>query len=228
MQSALNQEGGLKNKDSRYARFLEYDISGRTPVYRAEYVVPEPFYPDGSKVAHQSEIHYLSPTQFLILARDSNAGRGQGNSTMSVYRHADIFDISNATDLRGVIYDCFNCSIATSKGVLNAGVQAAEYCSFLDYNVNSQLNRFSVHSGGAQDASLLNEKWESLALVPVDGNGADGEYFLFSLSDNDFITQIGYLKDGQFRYADSSGYSLDNQALVFKVKLPVGEKPLVG
>lgn len=38
----------------------------------------------------------------------------------------------------------------------------------------------------------MNEKWESFAMAPVDGqSGADGEWFLFSLSDNDFVTQDG-------------------------------------
>ena len=69
-------------------------------------------------------------------------------------------------------------------------MQAATYCSFLDFNVNSQLERFGVHNGGAQDTGLLNEKWESIATVPVN-DGKDGEYFVFSLSDNDFITQNG-------------------------------------
>jgi hypothetical protein len=41
------------------------------------------------------------------------------------------------------------------------------------------------------------------------------------LSDNDFITQNGYMDGGKLKYADESGYSLDNQVLVFKVKLPV-------
>lgn len=58
--------------------------------------------------------------------------------------------------------------------------------------------------------------------MPVDGeSGEDGEWFLFSLSDNDFITQEGVLEGGRFRYADASEFTLDNQALVFKVDLPV-------
>lgn len=66
-----------------------------------------------------------------------------------------------------------------------------------------------------------NEKWESIAVVPVDPEHPGGnDYFVFSLSDNDFITQNGYLEFGQFQYADSSGFNLDNQALVFKVTLP--------
>jgi len=242
-QSALIQEGGLKSKNRRYARFVQYDISGSNKTYKAEYIVPLPLYPDGSKVAAQSEIHYVSDTQFLVLARDSNAGHGQ-DDTESVYRHVDVFDISNATDVKGVSNDAFNGSIASSKGKLHDGIQPAEYCSFLDFNVNSQLERFAVHNGGTSDAGLLNEKWESLAMLPVNDKGDDGEFFLLSLSDNDFITQdgetsrvgyredarltsrAGYMNGGHFHYADGSGYSLDNQALVFKVRLPKHARPV--
>ncbi|EMC94618.1 hypothetical protein BAUCODRAFT_74155 [Baudoinia panamericana UAMH 10762] len=229
MQSALNQEGGLKNKNSRYARLLEYDITKSQPTLVGEYVVPENHVTpsdSGSKVAHQSEIHYVSDTQFMILARDSNAGRGQASST-SIYRQVDIFDISNATNISPGS-DCYTCSIADNNGNLRSNVTAAQYCQWLDYNDNAQLNRFGLHNGGGQDTGLLNEKWESLALVPVNilTLGLDGEYFLFSLSDNDFITQNGYLNGGKYQYADSSGFNLDNQALVFQVKLPGGALPL--
>lgn len=194
MQSALTQEGGLKKKNRRYARLLQYDISSPTPRYEAEYVVPLPLYADADgeqTVAAQSEIHFVSPTQFMVLARDSDAGRGQDDAD-SAYRHIDIFDLSNATDISSVSNDATNGSIASAKGVLDAGIQPASYCSFLDLNVNAQLNRFGVHNSGSKDRGLLNEKWESIAVVPVDGkNGKGGEYFVFSLSDNDFITQDG-------------------------------------
>lgn len=198
IQSALNQEGGLKKKSRRYARFLEYDVSKPKPVYEAEYVVPLPLYDNGDKVAAQSEIHYVSDTQFLVLARDSGAGHGQAES-QSVYRHADVFDIANATNVKSLTNDAFNGSVASPSGMLHTGIQPARYCPWLDFNVNSQLNRFGVHNGGAQDAGLLNEKWESLALLPVELDNDsyshsenDGrEYFLFSFSDNDFITQDG-------------------------------------
>ena len=235
MQSALDQEGGPNNPYRRQARFLEYDISKpKNPKYIAEHVVTLPLYTDptqknpskATKVAAQSEIHYLSPTTFLVLARDSGAGHGQ-DSSLSVYRHADIFSIAPpATDIKSHANDKTNGSIASSTGVLEPGVTAATYCPFLDFNVNSQLNRFGVHNGGAQDPGLLNEKWESLALVPVDGKeGKDGEWFLISLSDNDFVTQNGFLDGGTFSYKDESGYNLDNQALVFRVKLPEGTTP---
>ncbi|KAL9086751.1 MAG: hypothetical protein Q9159_003970 [Coniocarpon cinnabarinum] len=228
MQGALTQEGGDDDDTERHVRLLKYDLSASPPSYCAEHVVPLPLYQnddDETNTALQSEIQYISDTQFLVLARDNNAGHGQDVS-MSVYRHADVFDISSATNIAGPTYDCANCFVASSDGVLNPAITPATYCSFLDYNVNAQLNRFGVHNGGAQDQGLLNEKWESLALVPVDGaNGDDGQWFLFSLSDNDFITQDGHLNGGQFDYRDPSGFNLDNQILAFQIELPSGSSP---
>ena len=231
LQSALDQDGGLNTSTRRYARLLEYDVTNAfKPIYKAEYIVPLPQITNNTRVAAQSEIQYLSPTQFLVLARDSGRGHGQDNSN-SAYRHVDIFDISKATNIKGPKYDSTNSS-AAPNGVLDPAITPAAYYSWLDFNVNSQLNRFGLHNGGAQDSGLLNEKWESLALVPVSPKSGwvdwntnsvsnDGQYFLFSLSDNDFITQNGFMKGGALPYADESGFSLDNQALVFKVSLPV-------
>lgn len=79
----------------------------------------------------------------------------------------------------------------------------ATLCPFIDYNLNSQLNKFTaangdvVHNGAPVDLGLLNEKWEALALVPVngaeDGRDVKDEYFLITLSDNDFVTANGTL-----------------------------------
>ena len=190
-QAALDQDGGEKKKDERYARLVVYDVSGEAAVYTHEYVVPLPLYGSDDDTAAQSEIHYINENTFLVLARDSGAGHGQSSSE-SIYRHADIFNIANATDVKSSTTDAATGSIASSKGKLNSGITPATYCSFLDFNVNSELARFGLHNGGDQNASLLNEKWESLVLAPVDGeNGEDGEFFLFSLSDDDFITQDG-------------------------------------
>ena len=210
LQSALDQEGGPNNPNRLQARLLEYDISDiSNPQYKAEFVVTLPLYPSSksSKVAAQSDIHSLGNGQFLVLARDSGAGHGQSSST-SVYRHADIFDISGssgATNIKSKANDAVDGSIASGSGALDKGIKAAEYCTFLDYNVNSELGKFGLHNGGAQDQNLLNEKWESLAMVPVNGkDGGDGEWFLFSLSDNDFITQNGMI-DGPFPLAALGG-----------------------
>jgi hypothetical protein len=171
IQSACIQEGGTSNPTRRNARLVHYQLPNggkfnhddnwkratQTANYVGEYVVQLPFFTNANgatRVAAQSEIHYISPTQFLILPRDSGAGHGLPSS-LSLFRHVDIFDISSATNIRGPTYDGFNDAIAST---------------------------------------LLNEKWESLALASVDG-GDDGDandqYFLLSISDNDFVTQNG-------------------------------------
>lgn len=192
LQSSLNQEGGPSSRTRRPARLLKYDISHGKPRYVEEYVITLPV--AANRVNGQSEIHYLDHEQFFILSRDSGAGHGQ-SSSLSLYRHVDIFDISastGTTNIKSDVNDATGGSIATKAGVLNPGITPALYCPFLDFNINSELGKFGLHNGGAQDAGLLNEKWESLALAPLDGkDGKDGEWFLFSLSDNDFITQNG-------------------------------------
>jgi hypothetical protein len=223
MQGALNQEGGLTKQTERHARLLKYDITvASKPRYAREYVVPLPYWIDPTsksaakarKVAAQSEILHVQNGQFFVLARDSGSGHG-ADQTTSQYRHIDIFDINSATDIKSAKYDCSNCSIASVEGVLKPEITAATYCPFIDFNINSQLNRFGVHNGGNQDAGLLNEKWESLAIVPVDGKvGDDDEWFVLAISDNDFITQDGYLKDGEYRYTDSSGYNVSDNFVI--------------
>ncbi|KAF2633566.1 hypothetical protein BU25DRAFT_321872, partial [Macroventuria anomochaeta] len=214
LQSATIQDGGSKSSTRRNTRLLKYRVKSKSVELEAEYAVQLPVL-STKKVAGQSEIHYISDTQFLVLARDSGAGHGQ-DSSESIYRNADVIDISNATNIKNK-YDAFNAQIASDKGELKSDIVPATYCPWLSYNVNSQLNRFGVRNGGAQDANLLNEKWESFAIAPVDSDyqtkGEGKEYYLISFSDNDFITQNGYINFGKQPYKDSSGYNLDSQVL---------------
>jgi hypothetical protein len=179
LQSSTIQEGGKKSSNRRNTRLLQYKLKNNKAELEAEYVIQLPILASG-KVAGQSEIH------------------GQEESE-SKYRNADVIDISKATNIKGKKNDAFDGAIASSKGVLNSDVTPAVYCPWLSYNNNTQLNRFGVHNGGAQDAGLLNEKWESFALAPVDGKfatkgkGEGDEYYLISFSDDDFITQNGMI-----------------------------------
>ncbi|KAI4923307.1 hypothetical protein J4E85_008344 [Alternaria conjuncta] len=235
LQSATMQDGGSSAKKRRNTRLLKYRVKDDKTTLEAEYAVQLPVLPTG-RVASQSEMHYISETQFLVLARDSNAGHG-AESTLSIYRNADVIDISNATNVAGTAADDVKGQIASKDGVLKSGIVPATYCPWLSFNNNDQLGRFGLHNGGEQDANLLNEKWESFAVLPVDKDDEIGrserqdedegkEYYLVSFSDNDFITQNGYINFGQNKYVDASGYNLDNQVLVFKVKLPKGANPL--
>lgn len=125
LQSAAEQEGGSSSSTRIPVRFLKYDLESEdgcaaddaTPVYAGEWVVPLPTFTNAAgktRVAAQSEVHFISDSQFLFLPRDSSVGRGQDDST-SVYRHIDIFDISSATNVMGSAHDAFNTSIASSS-----------------------------------------------------------------------------------------------------------------
>ncbi|KAJ6109113.1 esterase-like activity of phytase-domain-containing protein [Penicillium sp. IBT 16267x] len=221
MQSALNQEGGQKKKHRRHTRLLEYDISTNlSPRLVHEYVVTLPLYDTGkgSESALQSEILRLSNEQLLILARDSGFGRGADKS-QSKYRHVDVISTVGAQSIAHSKYDSVNGSIASAKGKLDPDIRPATYCPFLDYNLDSELRKFGLHNGGHQDTFLLNEKWESLALVPLDQEDPNEspEYLLFSFSDNDFKTQEGYQNFGRFRFSDGSGNNIDTQVLAFRM-----------
>lgn len=159
LQSALNQEGGKRRRTRRHARLIEYDIpEAGDAVYAHEYVVRLPLY-DEDKAAGQSDILYVGDKQFLILARDSNAGCGSENGeSKSKYRQVDIFDISQATDIKSDEYDHATGAIADQDGELVSGIVPAEYCGFVNINDKSELRKFKLHNGGPQDQWLLNEK----------------------------------------------------------------------
>ncbi|KAK8179915.1 esterase-like activity of phytase-domain-containing protein [Phyllosticta capitalensis] len=242
LQSALVQDGGASKSTARHARLVQYDVSVSPPLLIAEYVVALPLYDnaDGKeRVAAQSAILALSATQFLVLARDSGAGRAQAASR-SRYRQLDVFDVGDATNI---------LDLPDANDVDAAGGAAALYCPWLDFNVESELARFGLRNGRGDDAGLLDEKWEGVVVLPVlegartqsepaeakpepepeDGKpepdnekGVDeeGEYYILAVSDNDFITQDGHMGFGGFRYADASGADVDTQALVFRVGLP--------
>ncbi|KAK4117852.1 hypothetical protein N656DRAFT_786459 [Canariomyces notabilis] len=253
LQSAAMQDGGASSSKRRMTRLLQYSITpgaNKQPKieYLAQYVVPLPTYQraDGAtRVAAQSEVHWVSDTQFFILARDSSGGRGQDDPT-SRYRHIDVVDISGATNIKGPTFDDIQNGNITVGGIekpsvtLVAGITPAVVCPFIDYNLNAQLNKFTaqdgsvVHNGAPVDLGLLNEKWEALAVLPVnelkDGRDVKDQYYVFTLSDNDFVSNDGYANFGQIPFVDDTASVpfLDSQALVFRVTLPQGTRPLIG
>ena len=206
-------------------RLLAYDLRGKEPTLVSEYAVQLPQFPDPASTtgqtltAAQSELHALNDTQFLVLARDSGNGFSNPTST-SAYRSVDLIDISHATNLAGTKFDSAANPIAP-KGVLDPSITPARYEKFLDINDNTQLNRFNLRNGDPNDANNLYEKWESLAVVPVFDPAAPHDYFLFVGSDNDFITQNGFMV-GQ-PYSDKA--NVDTLILVYRVTLPTYVPP---
>ncbi|KAJ7617309.1 esterase-like activity of phytase-domain-containing protein [Roridomyces roridus] len=208
LQSATIQDGALQ-----FTRMLAYNVSSPStsvPLI-GEWVVPLPLSSSG-KVEATSEIHFVSPGVFLCLARDGNGHGGSGDNIK--YKHADLFSITGATDIHGTAFDQPGTPVAP-KGKLSKSVTPATYVSFADFADATQLARFGLHNGDPDDNTLLDAKWESLALAPV-GASAPNDFFLFTASDNDFLSTQGISLGVPY----NAGEDVDNQFLVFRLTLP--------
>ncbi|PPR07934.1 hypothetical protein CVT24_000824 [Panaeolus cyanescens] len=213
LQSATIQDGGDDKSTSRFTRLFAFDISnpGVSPPLVGEWVVPLPLSSKGNTEAC-SEIHFVSPGVFFALSRDGD-GRG-GDDNNSKYKQADLFSIANATNIVGMFDGA--SSAVSPDGKLNKKVTAATYVSFVNFVDSTQLARFGLHDGSPNDITLIDAKWESLALAPVNDPAFPDDYFLFTASDNDFISTHGVSLGVPF----NAGLDVDNQFLVFRVTLP--------
>ncbi|CAE6398928.1 unnamed protein product [Rhizoctonia solani] len=214
--SATIQDGGGDKETNRYTRLFAWDIStpGRFPVI-GEWVVPLPQSKKGKTYA-QSEIHALTSTQFLILSRDGHGHGDDDNEAKSDYKQADLFDISNATDIHGTKFD--GTTPVAPKGKLDGSVIPATYVPFVNYLDSKQLGRFGLHNDEPTDRTLIDAKWESFALAPTLDTTAPDDYFLVTMADNDFITINGTALGKP--YSASYGQDVDTQVLVWRVTLP--------
>jgi hypothetical protein len=212
LQSALAQDGGGDKATNRYTRLFAWNVTKTSaPQLVGEYVVPLP-QSKKPKTYAQSEIHYINPTQFLVLSRDGN-GHGDTDSK-SDYKSIDIIDISAATDIHGTNYD--TTTAVAPKGVLASGVKPAQYTPFVSLVDSTQLQRFGLHNDGDFDETLIDAKWESLALAPAMDPAFPDDYFLFTVADNDFITLNGISLGQPY----SAGDNVNTQIFVFRITLP--------
>ncbi|KAG0130380.1 hypothetical protein HOY82DRAFT_486769, partial [Tuber indicum] len=148
---------------------------------------------------HSPKSSWLDQTNSSSLVGcDSDSGHGSDGS-LSNDRQIDVFDIPHAIrhpPRVTLMIAATHLTITTAPdgGILNSNIKPALYYPFLDINNAAQLAKFGLHNRGAQDGALLDEKWESLAIAPVDGQiGGDDWWFVITISDNDPITQGGEL-----------------------------------
>jgi hypothetical protein len=220
LQSALIQDLDATSSTTisntrRNTRLLAYDISGATPALIHEYVVQLPLF-NSTKTAAESELYALNDHQFLVLARDSGAGHGLATA-QSVYRKVDLIDVTGATDIANTDYDLPQNPVAPG-GNLNPAITPVAYTSFVDINDAAQLAKFGLHNGAPNDDNNLNEKWESIAILPVGDKAAPDDYFMVVAADNDFITQDGHTQGKP--YQDASGINNDTLMLVYRLTIP--------
>ncbi|TCD69611.1 hypothetical protein EIP91_007034 [Steccherinum ochraceum] len=215
LQSATVQDGGDDKSTSRFTRLLAYDISSPSkirPKLKGEWVVPLPQNSKGNTLA-ASEIHFISRNTFFVLARDGDGHGGDDNN--SAYKQADLIDISKATNIANSKFDSPQFPIA-KNGTLDRSINPATYVGFVNFIDDTQLARFGLHNGKPADATLIDAKWESLALAPVGDSKFPHDFFLFTAADNDFMSTNGIFDGVSF----NAGLDNDNQFLVFRVTLP--------
>ncbi|KAJ3503097.1 hypothetical protein NLJ89_g8585 [Agrocybe chaxingu] len=214
LQSATIQDGGSSKATSRYTRLFAWDVFNPAvnPRLKGEWVVPLP-QSDKGNTRSCSEIHFIGDGKFLALSRDGD-GRG-GDDNNSKYKQADLFSTVHATDIHGTKFDSPTNPIAVD-GVLDSSITPATYVPFVNYVDPIQLARFGLHNGKPNDPTLLNAKWESLALAPIGDTSFPDDYFLFTAADNDFLSTQGISLGVPF----NAGIDVDNQMLVFRVTLP--------
>ncbi|KAG8884668.1 hypothetical protein FRB98_002268 [Tulasnella sp. 332] len=213
LQAALMQDSDDGDSDN-YVRLFEWDVSLSPANLTGEWVVPLPQTSKGKTIT-QNEIHYLDGSKFLVLTRD-DFGNGD-TTTTSTYKSIDYFDITSATNIAGSKYDATDDGVAPG-GDLHGKVIPAVYTPFLSMISSTQLSRFGLHNGGSINSTLIDGKWESLALAPALDPQNPDDYFLFTAADNDFITLDGVMA-GQ-SYSASYGSNVDNQFMVYLVTLP--------
>ncbi|KIP05896.1 hypothetical protein PHLGIDRAFT_128612 [Phlebiopsis gigantea 11061_1 CR5-6] len=216
--SATVQDGGDDKTTSRYTRLLAYDITApllKRPDLVAEYVVPLP-QSKKNKTFAASEIHFVSEGVFLVLSRDGN-GHGDDDSESS-YKGIDLVMIGDATDIHGSKFDNALNPIAVN-GTLNSQIKPVTYIPFVDMLNSTQLARFGLHNGDPVDATLIDGKWESIALAPVGDPKFPHDFFLFTAADNDFLTTDGISLGVPY----NAGLDNDNQFLVYRVTLPTAQ-----
>ncbi|KAF7966807.1 hypothetical protein HWV62_36973 [Athelia sp. TMB] len=214
LQSATIQDGGAVDTTQQWTRLFAWDLSNplERPPLVGEWVVELPLTSKG-KTNAASELHFVSQNVFLALSRDGK-GRG-GSSTSSNYKQVDLFSIANATNIANGVFDSPANPIAVN-GVLNSTITPATYVSFLSLIDSVQLGRFGMHNGDPDDPTLIDAKFESIALAPVGDPSYPDDYFLFTVADNDFQTENGISVGTPY----NAGIDEDTQFLVFRVTLP--------
>jgi hypothetical protein len=220
LQSPLVQDGENRNP-SRNTRILVYDLDPASATYNtaiAEYVHVLP--PNAAEANNRhtpvSEILALSESKFLILQRD---GRGLGGDAGAfLYKRIVEVDVSAASNLIGTGYDLEKGApgqLALPRTSLPSNVVAATSRDLVDLLNPAQLAKYGLNLAPSnQNANTLCEKWEGLAILPLNDPAAPNDYLLLVGNDNDFKAPV-VIHNGAA--VGSNTVIIDNMLLAFRI-----------
>ncbi|MBK7998084.1 MAG: esterase-like activity of phytase family protein [Verrucomicrobia bacterium] len=198
IQSPLTQDGESRNP-SRNTRILVFDIDPASTTYQqpiAEYIHVLPLSAAEANNRHTpvSEILALSDTKYLILQRDSRGLGGDGGNFL--YKRVVEVDASAASNILGTPYDLEKQApgqLSLPRAGLPSNIVAVASRDLVDMLGASQLAKFGLNLAPSnQNINTLSEKWEALAVIPLNDAAAPSDYLLLVGNDNDFKAPIVY------------------------------------
>jgi hypothetical protein len=198
LQSPLTQDGENRNP-SRNIRILVYDLDPASAKYQqpvAEYVHVLPLSAAEANNRHTpvSEILAFTDKRYLILQRDSR-GLG-GDAGPLLYKRIVEVNASNASNILGTGYDLEKGApgqISLPRASLPTNVVAVTSRDLVDLLNAGQLAKYGLNLAPSnQNINTLSEKWEALAVVPLNDPQAPNDYLLLVGNDNDFRAPVVY------------------------------------
>jgi hypothetical protein len=217
--SIVTQDGQNRNP-SRNTRILIYDIDPVSATYHqpiAEYVYQCTLNASEARNRHTpiSEILALSDTKFLVLERDSR-GRG-GEAGPILYKKVVLADVSAASNIIGTGYDLEKGApgqLSLGRSTLPPGIIPATRRELVDIADPQQLARFGLNVSTNWDENTLCEKWEGLAVIPLNDPAAPNDFLLLIGNDNDFKAPV-VIHNGEI--VGTNDIIVDNMLLAYRI-----------
>jgi hypothetical protein len=220
IQSPLVQDGQNRNP-SRNTRIIVYDIDPGSATYNqpvAEYIHVLPLSAAEANNRHTpvSEILALTETRYLILQRDAR-GIG-GDPGPFLYKRIVLVDVASASNLIGSGYDLEKDApgqLSLPRSGLPGGVVAASSRDLVDLINPAQLAKYGLNLNATnQDANTICEKWEGMAVIPLNDPAAPNDFLLLVGNDNDFKAPVVYHNGLP---AGTNAVTIDNILLAFRI-----------
>lgn len=227
--------GGTQRNTAINTRILYFDIVDGSSTQGK--VVEEYVYqltttnagpPDNFRHTPISEILAVNNHILLVIERDGY-GRGQietGRDTVvPLFKKVVLVDTIGATNIAGTGYDQEKDD-ASAPGALvlpyaslPATVVPVAAADFVDLLDTAQLAKFgmNVKAHASSDVNSIGEKWEGLAIVPLNDPAAADDFLLLVGNDNDFKAAT-VVHNGQV--VGTNAVPLDNMILAWRVTLP--------
>lgn len=229
LQDPIVQDGGL-SKASQNNRILVWDVEPGSALENrpvAEYVYRMTL--SGSATANNiqtgaSELCALNREELLVIERDGN-GFGAAPPTPFSYKRVVLVSLRGATNLINSGYDLdlgAPGALGLPANAVPANIAPVSREDFVDLLDPAQLGRFGLNLSTNWDNNTLSEKWESLALIPLNEPASPHDFLLLTCNDNDFLAHVLYV-NGQ-PVMTNSLYS-DTRMLAFRVTLPTYGAP---